>query len=572
MARRFLFADVFSEQQQIQAGHWIYDAIYILSEETGICPMLDSVPVSVSQIKMFLNNISYDKLSDSGKKIFDDIESYFSFKPLGLDFKYLYAGANFTFHPNIFYKSNDELDWTFASSWCKSDDSVVNNSGEDSEMGTSFLVFPLYLDVADIIAIESRPYFGKTLHGMAKKDFLAFNALNSQDNGFTDVKVGYGSIGHTFDKWGISFTAGKSGLQIGNTLTGSIIYNDTFSTDGYLQLSIYSNYVNYNIDMVQVDRSRYLYIHDLYVSPFKWCKVRLLEGTLVNGPWEFRYLNPAIMMHGYGGYHNYIKDRSEVEQKLYGESDYCAYFGAMFEFMPFKNFRTYLLYAQNEIQSIPELQDEEGRTYPDSLGIQLGCEYTLQDNKSNGFWRFFMEGIYTTPFLYVKQQKESTLFAEKDGSYSWIGTPFGPDCIAISTKAEYTRPSRWNVSLQYNFIAHGTNSFDLFSEKNKGTDENGDEFYYYSYYPQVKYRLHEYFPDYEGGATLDEAESIARTYALSGTVQFSNVLVLSGKFNVSKRFTLFSSISGLFIFNTKNKTNNFASGTEMLFSMEYTLL
>ena len=78
-----------------------------------------------------------------------------------------------------------------------------------------------------------------------------------------------GTAGVYFDNWGFDLKAGHTGLTIGNTATGSIIYNNTFETDGYVQLNVFNHYAKYNMNLVQIAVDKYLYLHEISVRLFK---------------------------------------------------------------------------------------------------------------------------------------------------------------------------------------------------------------------------------------------------------------------------------------------------------------
>ena len=100
-------------------------------------------------------------------------------------------------------------------------------------------------------------------------------------NNFTNIPYGsnhidfnlpcfsYGSTGAFFDNWGISFHMGKQGMQLGNTKLGSIVYNNTFETDFYSELSIFSERLKYSLNVSQIDNETFLYLHQLDTRPAK---------------------------------------------------------------------------------------------------------------------------------------------------------------------------------------------------------------------------------------------------------------------------------------------------------------
>ncbi len=559
-----IYCQTFSKQQQLPQGHWVYDFLEALfAEQKAVNPALQA-PLSIAELNLYLSSIDYDSLSENAKNLYVEIYSFFNSFPFMFRKGKVGAGAQFSLHPNFIAKTNENVDFTFAPY------TALSSYSYDDEQTNSSIVFPLFMDFGDIIAIESVPYFGKTLYHLVEHGNIKTNILTPNKNSFTDVKYAYGSAGYTFDTWGFTVSAGKGGITEGRTQTGSIIYNSTFQTDGYVELEAYSSFLKYTMDVIQIDQNqRWFYFHRLNFSPFKWIRMGISEGTLVNGSFEARYLNPLVFMHGFFGWTTYIQNRSKDEQEIYVESDYCAYFAATVDFVPTKNLRFYLLFAQDEIQSFAELNaSPAAMTVPDGLGFQLGAEYTLL--RPNGaFWTYTAEGIYTTPFLYIKQLPSCSLYKNIGTNLNaWIGTPFGPDSIGFETKASY-KSRRFSFDAEYLFVAHGTNSFNLFNNQVIIKDDDGNEHIYYSYYPSVAYNIYQKYK--LKGMTYEEAVSLARSYLLTGTVQFSNTISASAKYTFNDHWSINGKAAYTFVFNNKNIQDNFAQSLELTLAFTFNL-
>ena len=72
-------------QELIPATSWVYDAVSLISIEAGIVNFSDSTPVTIAELKSYLNEIDREKLSKAGKKQYDRIFEYFDEKGLGLE-------------------------------------------------------------------------------------------------------------------------------------------------------------------------------------------------------------------------------------------------------------------------------------------------------------------------------------------------------------------------------------------------------------------------------------------------------------------------------------------------------
>ena len=510
------FAQVYSGRQAIPAGHWIYDSLYYLNLEQKKTSTLDNAPLTVDELYLNFEQIDKEKLSDSGKAVYEKAEGFFERKKFLFDFNGAKFSTNLILNPVGVIRTNPDVEWTYASSYTDS-----KNYVSTSAMGTVYTepvaVFPFILDFGELFYIDVQPYAGAGPFWSLTSDFYAVNIPTGKNGAefFMWPLNANASVGKVFNGWGAELNVGRQGLEVGRTKTGSIIYNSTFQTDFYTQLNLFSPRLKYTMDVAQLDVSRFYYMHTAEIVPFSWIKLGIMEGTLVDGKFELRYLNPLLFMHAFSGWRQY---ESEEEHKYYSEAHYCAYFGWSFDITPCKYLRIYGMYAQNEIQSSVELNNDEDYSIPDSYAYQLGVEFSLPVKE--GYLTTSLEGVYTTPFCYLKQTKAASLarVREEDAdSYglgkiaSWIGSPFGPDAIGGQLSAEYDCPMKFNAGLSYLFVAHGSNSFGLFDKKKT---INGVE--YESYYPQAMYLQ---------GDDPEKTRAM-RTLALTETVQYTNRISL----------------------------------------------
>lgn len=544
----FGFSQVLNNVQIIQSGHWIYDGLQSISTELGKNYFIETTPLSVGEIKFYLSEIPYDNLSDAGKNVYEKIQNYI------LQKKNVWGGketpvqfsTTLILTPELYYKSNENIDWTF------------NYKYEDN-----FLTVPLRFGFSDYFSIGANIYFGKNYASMENPNNLVNLPLAYDEMEFLFPRFAYISGGMCLDNWGWIFHLGKEGKKIGNTLQGSIILNDTFETDGYFDFAMYSKNLRFNFDVIQVDNERFMYTHQLAYIPIKNLKLSVCEGSLVDGPLELRFMNPLMLMHQFAGWRDYV---TEEEHSIYSENHFCAYLTFNFEYMPVKNFRLYGLYAQNELQIKSERESEYGNSYPDSLGFQLGLDYILPSSKK-AFYKFSLEGIYTSPYLYVKQTPDSSLYKARIDNLnnkcnpiqSWIGSPYGPDSIGMQFRFAYEKFRKYSFEFDYILTLHGEIDFDIFTQM----DEDGN----YIYYPTVKYKFKDKL-----GLSKNEIWDMANNMGLSGTIEQGHQFVLKGKYYFNEKISLSAQlVYGAFI-NCDNIKNNFQQGVEMALSFKYNIL
>lgn len=568
------FAETYSSSQLIPAEHWIYDAMYMLYNESAEAWVMDSAPLSVGEIRQSLSYIDYEKLSLSGQKTYDRINEYLNDKKFTIDMKPIKVGFNISLNPAFMAKTNPDIEWSFGTDYTGKN-SIDEKTGfgpandyYGNFMTAPFLKAPLYIDFCDIAIIDCQASVSKNYWGMTENYNFTNVFYTPGDFEFCWPINANASIGYVFKNGlSVNFHVARQGLQYGHTQTGSIIYNDTFATDFYTQLRVSGKKLKYEMAVTQVDNTKYLYTHQIDFTLWKWLKLGILEGTLLNKPFEIRYLNPLMIMHSFASWTQYS---DPWEEKYYGESHICAYMGIKFDIIPYKNIRIYGLFAQTEIQPPTELGTPEANSIPDGIGVQMGIEVQHGD-KFGGMYKFVLEGIYTHPWLYIKHGADWSMYRKslcmtRNGSIpmcTWLGSPFGPDSLGGELTAEYKYLDKWSADISYLFLAHGENSFGLF---NHTTNKDGRTFY--DYYPAAKYLLNK---DKWTPEQIAENERQARSWALTGVIQYTNRITMHGKFKLNEHFNFEAQLMYSFIFNNNSIEGNFQHGLEAGIAATYNL-
>lgn len=572
-----VFANVINKTQLIKSDHWIYDAMATLEGETKHPFFTETAPLTAGEIEFYFKQVDRSELSDAGKAIYDDIDSYLHTKPFGFYRKNFGFSFNLSVNPELTYKSNTEIDWSYRYNYR---DPILNA--------------PLRVCFADYFTAQLDIFLGKNFDGSQKAYNFTNMPVATNEIEFRQPTWAYGAGGATFDDWGFSFVLAKEGHRIGKALTGSVIYNDTFETDFFGQFSIYGKYFKYILGGVQVNKDRFMYIHHFEANIVNRLKLIIMEGSLVSGPFELRHWNPAMFMHAFGMWRE-NKDRSSAQ-----------YVGILLEFHPVKNMKLYWMYGQNEV-TLAGFEENDG--HPWSAGMQLGCDFKIPSKNGGkdekpGFWHGTVEGIWTTPYFYIKQTEANSFYSRRiehhgDSAYveSWMGTPFGPDCLGISTEFGFEKQQKWSVKLGYSLIAHGETRFinraggSPTTDKDKQTYDPSGETFNKPTYDLGKDRYNEDYPKDKNGNTipqyyphevatspdatdeqkkkaLDDAENIWP----SGTVEFKNIITVKGTYNINRFAQLSGKVSYTFVANNKNITGNFQHGVEMTVSCKCELL
>lgn len=526
--------------QLIRTDHWVYDDITALSADAKSTFILETMPLSIGEIELFLRQIDYANLSQTGKITYDRIKNFINVEDDLVKAEEFRFYINLINNPELYYKSNKAIDWSFVYKY-----------------KDYFLTMPVIIGFSDYFTFQTDFYYGKNRYAASMPNSFTNLPIRLNEINFYFPDFSYFSGNMTFDKWGFTASLGRKGMKLGNTSMGSILYNDTFETDFYSQLNLYCKYLKYSMDLVQVDKSKFLYLHQLTFRPIKNLNLGIIEGSLLNAPFELRYLNPFNIMHNFGAWEQYVGD----DKTYYGEAHFCAYFGVTAEYIPISNLRLYGIYVQNEMLDPGSEQTQSKLSVPSSIGGQVGIEYyfTLPNNSR---LKTMAEVVYTSPYLYVKQSPDWSLYRNRNNEMhtakdnkSWIGFPEGPDCFAIKTGVDYNSLNKWTAGFHYQLTMHGINTADnLFSQ----IDENN----HYFYYPSVKYKNGN--PEERNKAVAD-----ATNMWLHGIPEIKNEIIFDGSYKLLDNLDLTGQFIYTFVFNNKNNLGDFAQGVELALSLRY---
>ncbi len=574
----FLFGQQVNPNRLIPANSEVYDLLYTIFNEQCMTLNADFAPCSAREIEFYLKKIDYENLSENSKELYNEVLDIINEKPLTVNFGSIETGVNLIFYPELLYKSNSSIDWTYGAEKNGSYEKNIYKDGDinpvqkeivdykyydaanynGNKLTKPLLGIPLYVDFSNYAYMECTPFVNKGVMAMVKNSNSSNIPMRIEEIEFMQPTNAYFSAGCLFDdKVGIDFQIGKEGQQIGRSLLGSVIYNNTFQSEAYLKLDLYSQNFKYDLNVSQVNYNKFLYLHNVEFNPWNWLKINFTEGTLINSAFELRFLNPVMIMHSFHPATEYLTD---AERNTYWVARNCACLGFGFDLIPFRNFRLYGLYSQVEIQIPSELESAHGRHLPNSFAFQLGEEYKIP---VKGGW-FFMnsEFMYSLPFMYFKGGEDWSMVKKRYDDYSiywnpiytWLGNPYGPDTVYFNAKTGF-ESKNWNVDIGYMFKAHGENSFNLFL---KNAEVDGKTIW--AYYPNTKV-YGEYLFD----------ESIARNMGLSGNVEFSNSFIINGSYKINNKLSVDGQFVYTFVFNNNNVLGQFEQGIQVAAALKYCL-
>lgn len=535
--------DIYSDSQVLKSNHWVYDSMYRLSMESKNAFSLNTTPLSVAELKFYLSEVDSSTLSEYGKELYNKVSDYLNSAPHNNDVN---SYANIILAPEYYIRSNDQIE-----------------TDNHYYYKDNFLSIPLGVGFGENFAFQATPTIGTSFYTQKRAEVFTNLPPNVSDAEWEIPRFVYGNFSKDFGKIGFNFQIAKQGLAIGKTEMGSIIYNDTFETDLYTQTSLYSKRFKFTLGFMQVDFDNFIYLHQYYFRPFDNLNITIIEGGLNHGNVDFKNLNPFILMHNLFSSDIYAK----VDPTKYDlNRHYCAYLGLNVEYFPIKNLRLYGLFALSELQLPNELGDGTTKyayanTLPDGYALQGGFDFNISTKNKNLVTTNF-EALYILPFMYMRQSVDWSLVRVRHDKnhnkdiYSWLGSPYGPDTMAINFKVGYEYQDRLKLNLGYRLVMNGEMNYKVFDKDHKKDGVN-----YPAYYPSVLHQL--------GVLPFEEAKKIARNTNLSGVVESKHQITLECSYEFNEKLSVNGKVQENIVYNCQNQLHNFQSGLDCSFAVKY---
>ena len=432
-----------SAQELVPSGHWIYDAMMALSLENRALNFADSAPLSIQELRTYLDEVDYDSLSEAGRSQYDRIERYVADRRFALGSDLISISLEPKFNVSAFYKSNDDIDWVY-----------------DRYSREPVFDAPFVISCADYFAMDMEISLGSSKGASLKNDNYSNIPYQTKNMDVNFPYSAYFNTGYKFsEKTGVAFQIQQGSQSIGRTLGGSIIWSDHLTGTTQAKLSAYSPNVKYTATISEFNVDKYMYMHNVEARLFKKFTLGVQEGILVYAPMELRFMNPWTIFHGFAPWRDY-GDESGERSSDDPESHTCAYLGIKAEFTPVKYLRLYGLFAMTQYATPYEKSNWPDSLQPDGLGGQWGAESYIPFRE--GYLHFGLEASYTQPYLYIKESPNWSLvrtYSENMGDhaifYEWIGSPNGPDTISAQLTGGYEKPGRYSIEGNYLFMARG---------------------------------------------------------------------------------------------------------------------
>lgn len=199
---------------------------------------------------------------------------------------------------------------------------------------------------------------------------------------------------------------------------------------------------------MELNPTRFLFMHEVSFRPIKQISVTLHEGVLINSFFDPRFLNPAMIFHSHAAWkEDYLPGTTPASEN----GAVGSQFGITIDAVPIKRLRIYGQFGMNQFQTPSELKGLNGKNYtPNSLGGLFGLEYVYPTKI--GYIISSVEGIYANPWYNIlsnkkisyyherKEMSSSILGYDKSQIYTWISNPYGPDTITAIAQVSLINP------------------------------------------------------------------------------------------------------------------------------------
>jgi hypothetical protein len=448
----------------ILAGDPILEDIRFLSLESGKSFLSFTVPLAPDEIKKFLDRIDVSLLSTPAREAFDRIEERLNPKtPLSLswdDFS-VFFNINATFEASA--RLNTDISWEPA-----------NTKIPD------FISLPIRFFFVDTLQLYIDPAVSIDPYDFSTNGYYTDNHVffGNNINGNSPLRA-FAAAGGSW--W--NFQLGRDRLAYGTGISGNLAITDNPPFYEFMRFSAFSKYFKYSMlinhtplkldeklypkinnlddEALKETMQRYFYLHRVDFTLFDVLSVGLMEGVIVgNSALELRFLNPFLIFHNAMTWRDYGQWQ-ENETPGAGNMN-GSFFSVEINWNITKSLAAYGQFVMNELSIGPELEGDRLEP-PNAVGFMAGIQFTHSFNTWASL--FFLESIYTTPYLYLNGSPFASFifmhdveFVHEEYYYYYFGYP--RDTFALTAGSKFFKGDRIIISGEFSWIAKGEHDKD----------------------------------------------------------------------------------------------------------------
>ena len=260
----------------------------------------------------------------------------------------------------------------------------------------------------------------------------------------------------------LAISVSRDQISWGTSHIGNFIFDAHVDRADYLRLSVFGNQVGMTFVLMPLDMdysnansvdstvpTRLFLAHRLDWKPVRWFSFALSENIMYcTDQVKLQYLNPAFI------YHN-----------LNASDVFNAIAHLELEVVPVAGWKLFTQFCLDQAKAITENEKQ-----PTSWGLSGGVRHAAR--WGNGVMTASLEGAYTTPWLYRRQNVDFLIFHryatnvnyKKIPLFTYLGFPYGGDAIVGEADLSWKSFEGWEISLKGLYLVHGEVS--LFSAHN----------------------------------------------------------------------------------------------------------
>ena len=501
MSAVFCFADT-PYALFVENDHWIYDAMHILSVESRQTTLADRQPLSKGELAEYFSTFENAVISQASEPLYRMMHDYFSGHPFLYSNKYLSFDINGVFALQGQYVHNRENE-------VRLDRFLRYNRTPAIASVPMQVMFTPYVNFWVDVALRGN-FWANEWH----PSYMRYVNIPLVENGLEGrypIRAGT-TFGNSF----CSVSIGRGQLNIGRSLAGSMLLADTVDRLDHITAAFFVKNLRFSMNVLEIDPTRFVFSHEAAFRPLDWISVRLYEGSVVNAPFDPKYLNPMMIFHNYFGWLDPAFNKSKAGNS--GTSLVGCQLGITLDIVPIKGLRLYGQYGQNQFQTFLELkQSPAAKNIPNGLGGLAGIEYIHPF--SFGHLSVTGEFLYASPWMYIMENKYISLYYHRTEMISkraidiWLANPYGPDTMGCFFQCALIEPAKYKAKFKYRFLVKGDIE-DNFFDPSKETDKD-------IYYPPS-----------------DHYDPIAQAKTPSGNPAYFHTISLEGSYRVIKQLEL----------------------------------
>lgn len=505
------FADEPPYALSVENNHWIYEAMHILSVESRQTTLADRQPMSRGELSRYFRGIKTEKVPEASSTLYGTVQDYFSDNPFLVNKKYLRFDVNgiFALQSQYVYHPENEV---------RIDDFIRYNRTPAAVSVPIQIMFTSYVNFFGDITVKKNYWASKLSYPYLNIPLTAA----AFDMSFP-IRAGL-SIGTSF----CNFTIGRGALNIGRSLSGSMLLADTADRVDYMSASFFYKKVRLALTVMELEPTRFVFSHEAAFRPIDWLTVRLYEGTVLNAPFDPRYLNPMMIFHNYFGWDDTYFGQSMAGSG--GQARVGSQLGVNVDLVPVRGLRLYGQYGQNQFQTAFERNNfSDAKNIPNSLGGLCGIEYIHPF--TIGHFSVTGEFFYANPWMYIMENKFISLYHRRrdpvtlpgksgDGIMTWLANPYGPDTLGGIVQFSLTEPKKYRAQFRYRFLAKGENEEKFFDP----AQETGTNIYYPPsdrYDPITDAKTPSGYPTYFHTFSIEGTYTVLRNLELNGGMHWT---------------------------------------------------